>query len=400
MSPKGATTPNRRSPLPNGTGLARQTSSDSVTATSMTTSSTTEQHSSQHTENSSTVVITASEAYEVEDSSERFEKYIQLGVRGLRGCQLTLKGTSLTIKWSVPDNLHDKGETTVDLDIHVATINGKLVWGRGGGGFSKKCKNIRLKGVVLIASCPVDLGGSVGAGGYIDAELDLNDHFAFSRDGFQPNIPDTEFEAFISAASWMNLTVISEANMCMFLQHPAFQKAITSVVRRSVEVSNIQTLAVVQQMVQKLETINKSTEEYISLQMAAFVKSAVASSAAYATMSQLTTMMAGSKERTTFDAFIETTHHSTRSAGEIPCGGAGEIIYGGAGEITYGGPNHLISSIPGSIYKISGSESRRVALMVFECPSKSETWFPECHHGFDGNEIGARRADVSATDAN
>ncbi|KAF8175630.1 hypothetical protein K438DRAFT_1770931 [Mycena galopus ATCC 62051] len=308
MSPKGATTPNRRSPLPNGTGLARQTSSDSVTATSMTTSSTTEQHSSQHTENSSSVVITTSEAYDVEDSSDHFEKYIQLGVRGLRGCQLTLKGTSLTIKWWVPDNLHDNGETTVDLDIHVATINGKLVWGRR-------------------------------AGGYIDAELDLNDHFAFSRNGFQPNIPDTEFEAFISAASWMNLTVISEANMGMFLQHPAFQKAISSVVCRSVEVSNIQTLAVVQQMVQKLETINKSTEEYISLQMAAFVKSAVASSAAYATMSQLTTMMAGSKERTTFDAFIETTHRGTRSAGEIICGGPVEIPYGGAGEITYGGTN-------------------------------------------------------------
>jgi 7-keto-8-aminopelargonate synthetase-like enzyme len=220
----------------------------------------------------------------------------------------------------VPDNLHDKGNTTVDLDIHVATINGMLVWGRGGGGFSKKCKNIRLKGVILIASCPVNLGGSGGAGGYIDAELDLNDHFAFSCNGFQPNIPDTEFEAFISAASWMNLTVISEANMSMFLQHPAFQKAVSSIVRRAV-VSNLQTLAVVQQMVQKLETINKSSEEYISHQMGAFVKSAVASSAAYATMSQLTTMMAGSKERTTFDAFIETTHHSTASAGEITYGG-------------------------------------------------------------------------------
>jgi hypothetical protein len=196
-----------------------------------------------------------------------------------------------------------------------------LVWGRGGGGFSKKCKNIRLKGVILIASCPVNLGGSGGAEGYIDAELDLNDHFAFSRNGFQPNIPDTEFEAFISAASWMNLTVISEANMRMFLQHPSFQKAVSSVVRRAVEVSNLQTLAVVQQMVQKLETINKSSEEYISHQMRAFVKSAVASSAAYATMSQLTTMMAGSKERTTFDAFIETTHHSTASAGEITYGG-------------------------------------------------------------------------------
>ncbi|KAJ7879685.1 hypothetical protein B0H13DRAFT_2345952 [Mycena leptocephala] len=75
MSTKGATTPNRRSPLPNGTGLARQTSSDSVTATSMTTSSTTEQQSSQHIENSSSVVITTSEAYEVKDikNSDRFE---------------------------------------------------------------------------------------------------------------------------------------------------------------------------------------------------------------------------------------------------------------------------------------------------------------------------------------
>ncbi|KAJ7895753.1 hypothetical protein B0H13DRAFT_1885457 [Mycena leptocephala] len=250
MSTKGATTPNRRSPLPNGTGLARQTSSDSVTATSMTTSSTTEQQSSQHIENSSSVVITTSEAYEVKDikNSDRFEEYIQLGVRA---------------RASPSSGQYDRGSR------HPRpTINGMLVWGRGGGGFSKKCKNIHLKGVILIASCPVNLGGSGGAGGYIDAELDLNDHFAFSCNGFQPNIPDTEFEAFISAASWMNLTVISEANMSMFLQHPAFQKAVSSIVRRTVEVSNLQTLAVVQQMVQKLETINKSSEEYISHQMA------------------------------------------------------------------------------------------------------------------------------------
>ncbi|KAJ7320986.1 hypothetical protein DFH08DRAFT_818809 [Mycena albidolilacea] len=53
-----------------------------------------------------------------------------------------------------------------------------------------------------------------------------------------------------------------------------------------------------------------------------------------------------------------------------------------------------------SIYKISGSGSRRVALMVFEshfCPSESGTRFPECDwlpDGFDGNKIGARCADV------
>ena len=44
--------------------------------------------------------------------------------------------------------------------------------------------------------------------------------------------------------------------------------------------------------------------------------------------------------------------------------------------------------------------------MVFEshfCPSESGTRFPECDwllNGFDGSEIGARCADVSATDAN
>ncbi|KAF8142210.1 hypothetical protein K438DRAFT_2114711 [Mycena galopus ATCC 62051] len=56
-----------------------------------------------------------------------------------------------------------------------------------------------------------------------------------------------------------------------------------------------------------------------------------------------------------------------------------------------------------SIYKISGSGSRGVPLMVSEshfCPSKSATQFPECDwfpDGFDGNKIGARCADVSAT---
>jgi hypothetical protein len=144
--------------------------------------------------------------------------------------------------------------------------------------------------VVLIASCPASPGGSRG-GGYTDAELDLNDHFAFSRNGFQPNIPDTEFDAFISAGSWMNFTVVSQVNMSMFLQNPGFQNAVSSIARRTVEVSNLQTLAVVQQMVQKLETINKTSEEYISHQMAAFVKSAVESSAAFAATGQLTMMM-------------------------------------------------------------------------------------------------------------
>ncbi|KAF8147173.1 hypothetical protein K438DRAFT_1780258 [Mycena galopus ATCC 62051] len=59
-----------------------------------------------------------------------------------------------------------------------------------------------------------------------------------------------------------------------------------------------------------------------------------------------------------------------------------------------------------SIYKISGSGSHRLALMAFESHflmDKSATRFPECdwlRDGFDGNKIGTRCADASATDAN
>ncbi|KAJ7339196.1 hypothetical protein DFH08DRAFT_812586 [Mycena albidolilacea] len=67
--------------------------------------------------------------------------------------------------------------------------------------------------------------------------------------------------------------------------------------------------------------------------------------------------------------------------------------------------DNFILHLP-SIYKISGSGSHRVALMVFEshfCSSESGTRFPECDWlpgGFDGNKISARCADVSAMDAN
>ncbi|KAJ7864006.1 hypothetical protein B0H14DRAFT_2574662 [Mycena olivaceomarginata] len=277
----------------------------------------TRQQSSQRSENYSNIVATTSASNIVTRSDSEvsvesiatsdvtYDEYIQLGVRGLKGCQLTLADTNLTIKWKVPDNLQDKGETTVDLDIHIANINGMLVWGRGGGGFSKTCKDgsTRLNGTVLIASCFISAGGSGGGGGggYTDAQLDLNDYFAFSRNGFQPNIPDPEFDKFISAASWMNFTIVLPGQHEHVPPESSVQNAVSSVARRAVEVSNLQTFAVVQQMVKKLETINKNSEEYIASQMAAFVRSAAESAAAFAAMGQLTMMMG--EQRTAYDTF-------------------------------------------------------------------------------------------------
>ncbi|KAJ7756363.1 hypothetical protein B0H14DRAFT_2635166 [Mycena olivaceomarginata] len=95
--------------------------------------------------------------------------------------------------------------------------------------------------------------------------------------------------------------------MSMFLRNPAFQNAVSSVARRAVEVSNLQTFAVVQQMVKKLETINKNSEEYIAIQMAAFVRSAAESAAAFAAMGQLTMMM-GSRGRPTTPSIHPSMH--------------------------------------------------------------------------------------------
>ncbi|KAJ7801497.1 hypothetical protein B0H14DRAFT_2615172 [Mycena olivaceomarginata] len=263
----------------------------------------TRQQSSQRSENYSNIVATTSASSNIVTRSDSevsvesiatsdvtYDEYIQLGVRGLKGCQLTLADTNLTIKWKVPDNLQDKGETTVDLDIHIANINGMLVWGSRRWRIQQDVQGWHAGG-----------SGGGGGGGYTDAQLDLNDYFAFSRNGFQPNIPDPEFDKFISAASWMNFTIVSQANMSMFLRNPAFQNAVSSVARRAVEVSNLQTFAVVQQMVKKLETINKNSEEYIASQMAAFVRSAAESAAAFAAMGQLTMMMG--EQRTAYDTF-------------------------------------------------------------------------------------------------
>ncbi|KAJ6556415.1 hypothetical protein B0H19DRAFT_1071514 [Mycena capillaripes] len=308
--------------LPAGTGptqsqSTRRAGSDSAAAASMETLST-QQQSSRYESSSfnsqNTTSASESSVESIATSDVIYEEYIQLGVVGLAGCTLTLDGTKLTIEWRVPDKLTGNSEKIVDLDDYVANISGKLVWGRGSG-FSTMCKNgsIRLaEKTVLIASCLVIPGGS----DYRDARLDLNDYFAFTRTGFEPNMPDPEFDEFISAASWMNFTLVSQANMSMFLQNPAFQKAVSSVARRAVEVSNMQTYAVVQQMVKKLETINANSEVYIARQMAAFVKSAAESAAAYAALTQLTMMMTHQKTAyETFYSSLDPTSPGTKPDG-------------------------------------------------------------------------------------
>ncbi|KAJ7220898.1 hypothetical protein GGX14DRAFT_676380 [Mycena pura] len=118
----------------------------------------------------------------------------------LADCQLELKMPILTIKPKSSGAQFNL--TTLNLDDHLGNVDGELVWGYQK--ISASCKNVTLKGTLLVASC--ERGNK--------ESLDLTEYITYSssRRCFEAILPDPGF-----------------------LTNPAFQESIQTVARRAVE---------------------------------------------------------------------------------------------------------------------------------------------------------------------
>ncbi|KAJ6556016.1 hypothetical protein B0H19DRAFT_1376934 [Mycena capillaripes] len=183
--------------------------------------------------------------------------------RQLSQCALTLRETILTIEWT--DGA--AREVSVNLNQYVAYTSGVLRWvSRGQGGFRSTCqeKSIRLDGTDLIASCR-----EAHSGNYQPVRLSLNGCITFNplTNLFEPSeleatssIPGAK-EIVASSTSLLDVTLISSFNLAKFLGDPGFQKVMTGVAERAENDAQDRRLAVMSQMNEEVEEINKEVND-------------------------------------------------------------------------------------------------------------------------------------------
>ncbi|KAJ7210396.1 hypothetical protein GGX14DRAFT_542956 [Mycena pura] len=204
----------------------------------------------------------------------------------LADCQLELKMPILTIK---PKSSGAQFTlTTLDLDDHLGNIDGELVWGYKK--FSASCKNVTLKGTLLVASCQCERADKE----WIEATLDLSEHitYSFSRRCFEAILPDPGFIELMSSAAWMNVAVITQPDMRGFLTNPAFQESIKSVARRAVEEVISEMREEMSRAIEKaVSQVSMRAEEHVQYEIESLTKRAtLVNTAAYSGLGGLTVM--------------------------------------------------------------------------------------------------------------
>ncbi|KAJ7206896.1 hypothetical protein GGX14DRAFT_396830 [Mycena pura] len=217
------------------------------------------------------------------DSSETVYEYHRTRLT-LADCQLELKMPILTIK---PKSSGAQFTlTTLNLDDHLGNVDGELVWGYQK--FSASCKNVTLKGTLLVASC------GRGDKEWIEATLDLSEHitYSFSRRCFEAILPDPGFIELMSSAAWMNVAVITQPDMRGFLTNPAFQGSIKSVARRAVEEVISEMREEMSRAVEKaVSQVSMRAEEHVQYEIESLTKRAtLINTAAYSGLGGLTVM--------------------------------------------------------------------------------------------------------------
>ncbi|KAF7326771.1 Cyanovirin-N domain protein [Mycena venus] len=222
----------------------------------------------------------------------------------LADCQLELKLSILTIKPRASGAQFNL--TTLNLDEHVGNLDGELVWGYEK--FSASCKNVRLEGTLLIASC------ERGNKEWIEATLDLDEHITYTttRRCFEAILPDPAFTEMMSSAAWMNVAVITQPDMRGFLTNPAFQETIKGVARRAVEEVINEMREEMSRAVEKAVTqVSIRAEEHVQYEMQSLTKRAtLINTAAYSGLGGLTVM--SHEQRRAYNVFAPTiglAHH-------------------------------------------------------------------------------------------
>ncbi|KAJ6554637.1 hypothetical protein B0H19DRAFT_1235888 [Mycena capillaripes] len=213
--------------------------------------------------------------------------------RNLADCDLALQVPILTIS---PKSSSDFqfNPTEIDLDDYVGDIDGELVWGGDALKFSDSCPSIRLEGTFLLATSLLD---------ETERKLNLEDHIAYmaSRRCFEAVTPDLELAELMSSAKWMDLTVVARPDMRNFLRDPAFQKAVSRVVRRAVEevMSEVKE-EMIRAVEQAVTMVAAGSHQYVDSEMDALARVANKTTA-YTGLGQLTMM--GLKQLAAFNEF-------------------------------------------------------------------------------------------------
>ncbi|KAJ7688062.1 hypothetical protein B0H17DRAFT_1203254 [Mycena rosella] len=194
--------------------------------------------------------------------------------------------------------------TTLNLDDHVGNLYGELVWGHQK--FNVSCKDVRLEGTLLVASC--DCGNKQ----WKEARLDLEEHITYTiaRRCFEAILHDPAFTEMMSSAAWMNVAVITQPDMRGFLKNPAFQETIKGVARRAVEeVINEMREEMSRAVERAVSQVSIRAEEHVQYEIQSLTKRATLNTAAYSGLGGLTVM---SHEQTraynTFGPFIGLGH--------------------------------------------------------------------------------------------
>ncbi|KAJ6449200.1 hypothetical protein C8R45DRAFT_1224487 [Mycena sanguinolenta] len=194
-------------------------------------------------------------------------------------CHLHLEGSVLIISWEPPDSAPQN--FTVDLNQFIGVAAGQVVWGDAAD-FPIQCDEFKLSGTVVHATARIH-------NTVLENSFDLNYHIGYTpAGGFAPVLADPEFSAFMSTVSWMNFTVIAQANMEIFLKNPAFQKAVANAARRAVvqgmdelraHLEEVRSRA--EKMMEALEFIETMTERRIQHQVETLVRTSALSSAIF-----------------------------------------------------------------------------------------------------------------------
>ncbi|KAJ6460511.1 hypothetical protein C8R45DRAFT_941600 [Mycena sanguinolenta] len=189
-------------------------------------------------------------------------------------CHLHLEGSGLIIDWTPPNSAPQN--FTVDLNQFIGVAGGQVVWD-GATNFHAQYDEFELSGTVLRATAR--LHDTV-----LENRFDLTYHIGYTpAGGFAPVLANPEFSEFMSTVSWMNFTVIAQANMEVFLKNLAFYKAVANAARRGVR-------SRAEKMMEMLDFIETMTERRIQHQVETLVRTSALSSAIFG-QHQLAMMM-------------------------------------------------------------------------------------------------------------